>query len=153
MRGAYRKRWIEQPPNVTFFKPGGVPRRMLKTITLAVDEYEAVRLADYQGLDHLQAAEKMAISRPTFTRLIDKARQKIAMAIVEGMELVVEGGNIEFRNSRRRCMDCGDEQIRPVNKKMTDCPQCGSENIEDNAQQFNASDHTINPLKRGGRRK
>ena len=150
MRGAYRKRWIEQPPNVTFFKPGGVPRRMLKTITLAVDEYEAIRLADYKGLDHLQAAEKMAISRPTFTRLIDKARQKIAMAIVDGMELVVEGGNIEFRNSRRRCMDCGEELIRPVHKEMKDCPQCGSENIEDNAQKFISSEPKMKSSKKGG---
>ena len=150
MRGSYRKRWIDQPPNVTFFKPGGVPRRMLKTITLAIDEYEAIRLADYQGLEHLQAAEKMDISRPTFTRLIDKARQKIAMAIIEGMELVVEGGNIEFRNSRRRCRDCGDEQIRPTDKKMSDCPQCGSDNIEDITQKFIPSQNKISSPKKGG---
>jgi predicted DNA-binding protein (UPF0251 family) len=109
---------------------------MLKTVTLTVDEYEALRLADYLGLEHLQAAEKMVISRPTFTRLIEKARHKLALAIVDGMELVVEGGYFEFANTLHRCRDCGDEHIIPYKKNITDCPECGSENIEDIAQKF-----------------
>jgi len=136
MRGPYRKRRIHQPPNIQNFKPSGIPRRMLKTITLTLDEYEAIRLADYQGLEHLQAAEKMAISRPTFTRLIAKARHIIALAIVDGMELVVEGGNIEFTNTLRRCQDCGDEQLSPFSENIADCPECGSENVEDTARNY-----------------
>ena len=136
MRGPYRKRLINQPPNFKNFKPSGIPRKMLKSVKITVDEYEAFRLADYQGLEHLQAAEKMAISRPTFTRLIEKARHKIAMALVDGMELVVEGGNVEFENTLHRCRDCGDEQINPVNENIPDCPECGSENVEDTSQNF-----------------
>jgi predicted DNA-binding protein (UPF0251 family) len=136
MRGAYRKRRISQPPNVLSFKPSGIPRRMLKSLVINIDEYEAIRLADYEGMEHEQAAERMAISRPTFTRLIEKARNKIAQAMIEGMELIVSGGNIEFVNILRRCQDCGDEFIGPSARKDIDCPECGSENISDLSQQF-----------------
>lgn len=146
MRGSYRKRRVNQPPNFQYFKPGGIPRRLLKSMTLTVDEYEAIRLADYQGLEHLQAAAEMAISRPTFTRLIEKARHKIAQAIVDGMELIVEGGNIEFANTLHRCRDCGEEQILPVREHITDCTECGSENVEDVTYQF------IEETRRHGRR-
>jgi len=136
MRGPYRKRRIHLPPHFKNFKPGGVPKNLLKSLTLTVDEYEAMRLADYEGHEHLQASEKMGISRPTFTRLIEKARNKIAKAIVEGMELVVEGGNIEFQNTLHRCRDCGDEQMSPSREKLEDCPECGSDNIEDIAGNY-----------------
>ncbi len=136
MRGPYRKRLIHQPPNFKNFKPSGITRKMLKTLNITVDEYEALRLADYEGMEHLEASEKMTISRPTFTRLIEKARHKIAKAIIEGLELVVEGGNIEFENTLRRCRDCGDEQISPYSEDIADCPECGSEDVEDMAQNF-----------------
>ena len=136
MRGPYRKRRIHQPPNFKNFKPSGITRKMLKTLRITVDEYEALRLADYEGMEHLEASEKMAISRPTFTRLIEKARHKIAQTIVDGMELVVEGGNIEFANTLHRCRDCGEEHISPYSEDIEDCPECGSEDVEDMAQNF-----------------
>ena len=152
MPGPYRRRRINQPPYFQYFKPCGIPRKMLKTVIVTVDEYEAIRLADYQGLEHLQAAEMMAISRPTFTRLIEKARHKIAQAIVDGMELVVEGGYIEFANTLRRCRDCGDEQISPYSESITGCPECGSGNVEDMAQNFIEHKKHVN-LEKGGKRK
>ena len=136
MREAYRKRRIYQPPDFCNFKPSGIPRGMLKKITLSIDEFEALRLADYQALEHLQASEKMDISRPTFSRLIEKARHKIAMAIIEGKELIIEGGNIEFINTRHRCRDCGDDKLRPNTDDLENCPECGSENFEDSVRSF-----------------
>ena len=136
MRKPYRKRRIHLPPNFKNFKPSGISRSHLKSLTITVDEYEALRLADYEGLEHLQASEMMDISRPTFTRLIEKARNKIARAIIEGMEIVVEGGNIEFQNTLCRCRDCGDEQISPASELIEDCPECGSDNVEDTARKF-----------------
>jgi len=50
---------------------------MLDQVVLSLDEYEALRLAYYMNLEHLQASKEMGISRPTFTRLIEKARQKM----------------------------------------------------------------------------
>lgn len=152
MPGPYRRRRIHQPPNFSNFKPSGIPRKMLKTVILAIDEYEAIRLADYHGLEHAQAAEKMAISRPTFSRLIEKARHKIALAIIDGMELVVEGGNVEFANTMRRCMDCGDEHISPYNEKINDCPECGSENVEDIAKKFINNNYAGKHKRKGNKR-
>jgi predicted DNA-binding protein (UPF0251 family) len=147
MREPYRKRRINLPPRFTNFKPSGVPRKFLETIELTVDEFEAIRLADYQQMEHQQAAEEMNISRPTFTRLIEKARQKLAQVIIEGKELLILGGNIDFVHTLQRCRDCGDEQIQPINGPPAECPECGSENIQDLAQKFLDQTNYINRKK------
>ena len=130
-RGAYRRRRIASPPRFSNFKPSGIRRTTLNQTVIALDEYEAFRLADYEGLDHLEASVQMDISRPTFSRLIEKARSKIAHAIIDGLELVIEGGNIDFSHGMHRCRDCGDEQIHAMNETVDDCPECGSEDVED----------------------
>jgi len=151
MRGPYRRRRVHLPPNFQNFKPSGVPRKFLKSVALTVDEYEAIRLADYQGLEHVQAAEQMDISRPTFTRLIEKARHKIASVLVEGMELIIEGGNVEFINSLRRCRNCGDEHIEPTGTELDDCANCGSENIDDLNRNFVKKKNNEKSNRRAGR--
>ncbi len=107
-------RFIGKKPEVKIFKPAGIPFRDIENITLTLDEYEALRLCDYEGLDHAEAAELMNISRPTFTRLIEKARNKIATAIIEGKAITVEGGNVAFQK-RERCEKCNKEI--PATKK------------------------------------
>ncbi|MFH1024741.1 MAG: DUF134 domain-containing protein [Planctomycetota bacterium] len=87
-------RHVRFRPGVTFFKPAGVPSRVLGEITLALDELEALRLADFQGLYQDQAAKKMKISRPTFGRIVESARKKVADALVNGKALRMEGGRI-----------------------------------------------------------
>ena len=131
MRGAYRKRRVNLPPKFQNFKPSGIPRKMLDNIVLTFDEYEAIRLADYLGKEHLEASKMMNISRPTFTRLIDRARKKMAQTIIEGMELTIEGGNVDFTNALHRCRTCGEEEVRPINAKTENCNECGSEDMED----------------------
>ena len=131
MRGPYRKRLVQNIPNFKNFKPSGIPRKMLKKMEMTLDEYEAIRLADYQKLEHLEASEIMKISRPTFTRLIDRARQKIAGAIINGMELIIEGGNVDLQNTLFKCHDCGDIKETASNQQDENCSDCGSENIED----------------------
>lgn len=135
-RGAYRKRRIASPPRFSNYKPSGIPRTKLEQTVITLDEYEAFRLADHQGHDHLEASAQMEISRPTFSRLIEKARSKIAHAIVDGLELVIEGGNINFSQGMHRCRDCGDEQVHAINETINDCPECGSEDIEDLASKY-----------------
>ncbi len=112
-------RVIGKKPEIKAFKPVGVPFRMIENITLTLDEYEALRLCDYEGLEHLEAAELMNISRPTFTRLIESARKKIATAIIEGKAITVEGGNVAFQE-RERCRKCNKE-IPP--KKKHNCKE------------------------------
>jgi len=83
-------------PQVTFYKPRGVPLSVLQLVNLTVDELEAVRLADLEGMHQDQAAEKMNISRQTFGRIIESAHKKIADALVNGKALSIEGGPIEL---------------------------------------------------------
>ncbi len=132
-----KDRIIKSPPKLRGFKPVGVPANLLEKVILLLDEYEAIRLADYEKLDHEKAAEKMGISRPTFTRLIDSARKKVADAIINGKELLIEGGNIHFRNDILRCMDCGFFiEIPMVRPPAKICPECGSPRIVYLSNQF-----------------
>ena len=134
MRGPYRKRRIHRPPQFNNFKPSGVPRKFLESVVLTVDEFEAIRLADYQQMEHQQAADEMNISRPTFTRLIEKARQKMAQVIIEGKELIIMGGNIDFVHTLQECKDCGEVIQLPYSDEYAECPDCGSANIENLAR-------------------
>src|SRR5512135_2639323 len=83
-------------PGTTYFKPRGVPLSGLEEVLLAVDEFEALRLADYEGLYHEEAAVRMNVSRPTFGRMLNSAREKVADAIVNGKALRIEGGKVEI---------------------------------------------------------
>ncbi|MGB9708286.1 MAG: DUF134 domain-containing protein [Candidatus Pacearchaeota archaeon] len=83
-------------PGITYFKPAGVRMIGLDESIISVEEYEAVRLKDLEGLEQEQAARKMGISRPTFQRLLKSARRKIADAIIKGKALRIEGGHFRF---------------------------------------------------------
>jgi predicted DNA-binding protein (UPF0251 family) len=82
-------------PEATYFKPAGIPLRLLDEIRLSVEEAEAIRLKDLEGLEQEQGAAKMNISRPTFQRVLASARQKIAEALLNGKAIRIEGGNFE----------------------------------------------------------
>lgn len=99
-------RKIFSPPLMTGFKPFGIPRAQLEEVVLHYDEYEVVRLLDYEGLMQEQAAEKMNVSRPTLTRIYESARKTIAKAFVEGKMIVIEGGNVDFGRQWFRCRKC-----------------------------------------------
>ena len=86
-------RRVGNEPGVTYFKPAGVPKSELEETVLTVDEYEAVRLGDLECNGQEEAAKSMAISQPTFHRLIISARKKIADAVINGKSIRIEGGN------------------------------------------------------------
>jgi predicted DNA-binding protein (UPF0251 family)/predicted Fe-Mo cluster-binding NifX family protein len=79
-------------PVASAFKPAGVPLRDLDQVTLTLDEFEAIRLADHEGLYQEAACLRMGISRQTFGRIIESARRKVADALVNGKALRMEGG-------------------------------------------------------------
>jgi predicted DNA-binding protein (UPF0251 family) len=83
-------------PEATYFKPAGVPLRVLDEVLLSVEEAEAVRLKDLEGLAQAVGADKMNISRPTFQRVLASARRKIADALLNGRAVRIEGGNFEM---------------------------------------------------------
>lgn len=129
-----RKRRIQQPPQFRNFKPCGIPAKFLQSVILSVDEFEALRLADYSNLDHARSAQQMDISRPTFSRLIEKARHKVARAIIDGQELVIEGGPVVFKNTLHLCRNCGRVHKTKIDKKVHNCLNCGSDNLENLAR-------------------
>jgi predicted DNA-binding protein (UPF0251 family) len=70
--------------------------RTLEQVALTVDELEAIRLADLEGLYQEEAAQRMNVSRQTFGRIITEAHKKIADALVHGKALSIAGGRIEL---------------------------------------------------------
>ena len=131
-----KKRSVNRPPLFSAFKPIGIIGPALEQIALSLDEYEALRLADFLGMEHSEAADEMEISRSTFTRLIEKARHKISRFIIEGKSLFIEGGDIHFRGNVIRCLDCGHMFNTNIDKQVTECPCWGSANLLDLAGGF-----------------
>jgi len=84
-------RHIRCQPNVRGFKPMGRGAYELEEVVLHIDEFEAIRLADLEGLYQEEAARQMGISRPTFSNILSRAHQKIADALINGKLLLIEG--------------------------------------------------------------
>ena len=83
-------RRINFDPKVKYYKPQGIPMRILEEVELLPDEVEAIRLADYEGNNQTEAAKQMKISQSTFQRIVTKARHKIAQAMVEGKAIRID---------------------------------------------------------------
>ena len=88
-------RLIQNMPDVTYFKPRGVPMTQLEEVVLPLEGFEALRLAEIEGLDQDLAAARMNVSRQTFGRILAKARNVLARAVVGGQALRIDGGNYE----------------------------------------------------------
>lgn len=124
-------RRVAGEPVCKFFKPAGVPASSLEEVVLSIDEFEAIRLADLEGLYHEQAAESMSVSRQTFGRIVEAARGKIARVLVEGLALRIEGGVIEMAEQRTfRCQQCQHTWSVPFGTgRPVGCPECKSKSI------------------------
>jgi len=132
-----RKRRLIEPPTVTGFIPESGWFDPENGIVLHFEEYEAIKLADYDHLTQLEASEKLQVSRPTFTRIYDSARKKVARAFVENKSISVEGGRVEFDTNWYSCQHCGAvyKQENLEEKPENPCPVCASTNViavEDN---------------------
>jgi predicted DNA-binding protein (UPF0251 family) len=126
-------RRVEFLPEITYFKPAGVPLRDLDEIVLTVEELEAIRLKDQEGLDQETCAERMQISRPTFHRIIGSAREKVAEALVEGKAIRISGGNYQLAKRHYHCLACNhgwEEPLVTISTGDQHCPQCESEEID-----------------------
>jgi len=123
-------RKVEVIPPASYFKPAGVPLRLLSEVILAVEEVEAIRLRDGEGLEQEECAARMSISRPTFHRVLRAARQKIADALINGKALRIEGGNFAMVSQTFRCAPHGHEWRLPfeavVGGQPLACPRCSS---------------------------
>ena len=119
-------------PQVVYFKPAGIPMRVLEEVSLSVEEAEAIRLKDLEGLEQEECAEKMNISRPTFHRVLASARKKVADALLNGKAIRIEGGNFELAWRRFRCLE-GHEWDVPLEAMAGGpprmCPRCNNPDI------------------------
>ncbi len=121
-------------PEMTYFKPAGVPIRALEEVCLSVEEVEAIRLKDLEGLDQEEGAQKMNVSRPTFQRVLAAARAKLADALLNGKAIRIEGGNFDMATRRFRCGRAGHEWDVPTESMAAGlpqlCPTCQSPNVQ-----------------------
>jgi uncharacterized protein len=127
-------RCVGQLPEAVCFKPSGIRANLLQAVSLAVDEIEAMRLKDLEGLEQEECAQRMRISRPTFHRILGSARRKLADALVNGKTIQIEGGNFGLPHSRFRCNDDGYEWDVPfealASRASVSCPLCASVNVQ-----------------------
>ncbi|MFC1808190.1 DUF134 domain-containing protein [Candidatus Omnitrophota bacterium] len=84
-------RYVKADPDIAQFSPRGKPGRP-NEVELTVDQYEAIRLADYKQMPHVAAGKLMGISRQTFERVLKKARMALADGVVNGKIIKIEGG-------------------------------------------------------------
>ena len=128
-------RKIENVPAIAYFVPSDkeiseVPENILK-----LEELEAIRLKDLEGLEQGECADKMEVSRPTFQRILLSAREKIADSLVNGKTIHIEGGNFTQNICPVRCLDCGKEwlesleNLEAINGGGYVCPACGSKKV------------------------
>jgi len=84
------RRRVRGQPNTNYFKPAGIPASQLEETILQNDEFEAIRLIDFNQIDQKKAAEQMKISQPTLSRILGSARKKIADSIINGKAIKIK---------------------------------------------------------------
>lgn len=125
-------RKIENIPTIPFFVPSNTDIDEVPENIIKLEELEAIRLKDLEGLEQGECAEKMEVSRPTFQRILISAREKIADSLINGKTIHVEGGNFTRNICPVKCMDCGKEWMESYENMETikngeyKCPSCGS---------------------------
>jgi len=121
---------VQIPPRVKSFIPEGYYADETDAVVLEVEEYEAIRLLDYEDLSQAEAAEYMEVSRPTLTRIYERARNKMAVALVEARKVLIDGGHAVYEGSWYKCAECL-SRFNAVREKIPSCcPLCSNETIE-----------------------
>lgn len=122
-------------PGIRHYIPTGVPQCDLEENVLKIEELEALRLKDLEGLEQEEAAEKMEVSRQTFQRILNEARNKVTDALVNGKAIRIEGGNFTSNICPVKCLSCqrewreSYENYRKVLEGSYECPNCGSKEV------------------------
>ena len=139
------ERRIVKQPDYTCLKHGDVFEENQEAIQMNLDEFEAIRLGDYHNIKQKEAAELMGISQPTFHRIINSARKKTAMSLIEGKKIEINNENYYMDDKMYVCKDCGFQWNNPK-KEYTNCPDCKSENIEIVKEGANKDYPNANPI-------
>lgn len=113
-----KQRLVCFEPKINLFKPAGIPKGELEENIISVEELEAVRLKDLEGLEQEDCAVRMGVSRGTFQRILGCAREKITDALVHGKALRMEGGNFQLLD-KPACLHQDGE-----GDESATCPRC-----------------------------
>ena len=127
-------RRVEFIPDVQYFAPEDKSCRNYEESIIQIEEIEAVRLKDFDGLEQEECAKKMEVSRQTFQRILNSARYKIADSLINGKAIRITGGNFTLNICPVRCLECGREWNESFehyenSKYEISCPECNSNNI------------------------
>ncbi len=95
-------------PENSLFGPLGTRDDDVQFIIMPVDQYEAIRLIDWEGLTQEECALQMQVARTTVQRIYSIARKKIADSLVNGKTIKIEGGEYKLCNGTRKL--CGREK-------------------------------------------
>jgi predicted DNA-binding protein (UPF0251 family) len=125
-----KDRLIQMAPNFSGFQPQGVQSKSVSEVSISFEEYEALNLCDYELMNQSEAAKMMKVSRPTFTRIYESVRRKIAQAFIEGSCIHFENGN-SIMSGWYKCPNC---QINFTLLENTNicCPVCKSHVLTEN---------------------
>lgn len=94
-------------PRCSAFLPANSECRSAEAVVMTVEEYETVRLLDYRGFTQAECSVFMGIARTTVQNMYDSARKKIATSMVEGRELLIQGGTFRLCDGGERACKCG----------------------------------------------
>jgi len=123
-------RMLQELPIVKGFRPLWMRANYRQAVILNLEEYEVLRLIDYEGKIHEEVAGMMKVSRPTVTRIYESARRKLSTALVEGRSFLIEGGEIGIDEQHYLCEDCQHRiALSPRDDRPGICPACGSDKI------------------------
>ncbi|EMS73678.1 DUF134 domain-containing protein [Ruminiclostridium cellobioparum] len=128
-------RKIENIPTIPYFIPSETDVAEVPENILKLEELEAIRLKDLEGLEQGECAQKMEVSRPTFQRILLSAREKIADSLINGKTIHIEGGKFTRNICPVKCAECGKEwtesieNLEAIKSGAFTCSVCGSEKI------------------------
>ena len=122
-------RTVEFFPEGNYFVPLGKKECELEEVELKVEELEAIRLKDIEGLTQEECAKKMEISRQTFQNIIESGRKKIAIALTQGKAIKIAGGHYTTRFCKFRCAKCGYIYTVKYEQDKIICPKCSSTEV------------------------
>ena len=129
-------RHVASMPEVTCYRPAGIPFALLEEVNLTMEEIESIRLKDVEGLDQKDGAKRMGVSRPTFQRILCAARCKIARGLTQGQAIRIGGGVFELNIRRMECKTghYWDVPANSGNKAEFICPLCHRPGISRDTQ-------------------
>jgi predicted DNA-binding protein (UPF0251 family)/DNA-directed RNA polymerase subunit RPC12/RpoP len=128
-----RMRFVKNPPRNFYFIQSIDDPLYETSVVLTVAEFEAMRLKHYLSLTQKDSADKMGVSQPTFSRILENAHQKVTQAFVEGKNINIYGGNIDYKKPflGYGCLNCDYEWEDPEasEERKTTCLRCGSKEV------------------------